>query len=79
MRQENVDWQVWLRQGADTLPCKLVITSTDDPSMPQYSALFKWQPKLTHPASAFTFVAPASSQKITLGKAPPQTADATRN
>jgi hypothetical protein len=66
MRQERVDWQVWIRQKGEALPCKLVITSTDDPSMPQYSAVFTWIPNKTYPASAFTFVPPKGATKIPL-------------
>lgn len=76
MREEAVDWQVWIRQKGAALPCKLVITSTDDPSMPQYSAVFRWTPQQKHPASAFTFVPPKGSHKIPLGKTPPETAAA---
>jgi hypothetical protein len=71
MRQEGVDWQVWTRQQGEALPCKLVITSTDDPSMPQYSAVFTWSLNQRHAASTFQFAPPKGSQKIELGKAPP--------
>ena len=68
MRQDLVDWQVWIRQKGEALPCKLVITSTDDPSMPQYSAVYTWIPNKTYPASAFTFVPPKGATKIPLEK-----------
>jgi len=76
MRQADVDWQVWIRQKGEALPCKLVITSTDDPSMPQYSAVFTWIPQQAHAASVFTFVPPKGSKKIVLEGAPPATAAA---
>jgi hypothetical protein len=77
MRQDEVDWQVWIRQKGQALPCKLVITSTDDPSMPQYSAVFTWIPEKAHPASTFTFVPPKGATKIPLErKAAAQTAGA---
>jgi hypothetical protein len=68
MRQDDVDWQVWIRQKGEALPCKLVITSTDDPSMPQYSAVYTWIPQQAHAASVFTFVPPKGSSKIPLEK-----------
>jgi hypothetical protein len=74
MRQQDVDWQVWIRQKGEALPCKLVITSTDDPSMPQYSARFTWITQEAHAASIFTFVPPKGSHKIPLEMAPSQTA-----
>ena len=73
LRQANVDWQVWIRQKGAALPCKLVITSTDDPSMPQSSAVYSWTPQKTHPANQFTFVPPKDSRKISLVKAPAST------
>jgi hypothetical protein len=76
MRQPDVDWQVWIRQKGEALPCKLVITSTDDPSMPQYSAVFTWIPQQAHAASVFTFVPPKGSHKIPLKEATPQAAAA---
>ena len=76
MRQADVDWQVWIRQKGEALPCKLVITSTDDPSMPQYSAVFTWIPQRAHAASVFTFVPPKGSQKIAIEGAPAPTAAA---
>lgn len=76
MRQQDVDWQVWIRQKGEALPCKLVITSTDDPSMPQYSAVFTWVPQQAHAASVFTFVPPKGSKKIPLEGAQAQAAAA---
>lgn len=58
VRQEFVDWQIWIRDGDQALPCKLVITSTDDPAMPQYTVRYTWTPQEAHPASTFAF-APA--------------------
>ena len=71
MRQDDVDWQVWIRQKGAALPCKLVITSTDDPSLPQYSAVYTWMPQQTHAASVFTFVPPKDSRKILIEKKRP--------
>lgn len=64
MRQEMVDWQVWIREGEDALPCKLVITSTDDPAMPQVSAVYHWNLRPVAAAEAFTFAPPAGASPI---------------
>ncbi|HEU0309968.1 MAG TPA: DUF2092 domain-containing protein, partial [Sphingomicrobium sp.] len=37
MRQQGVDWQIWLREGENALPCKLVIGMTGDPAIPEFS------------------------------------------
>lgn len=70
-RQANVDWQVWIAQGAQALPCKLVITTRDDPSMPQYSAVLAWQPQQSFAAETFAYTPQANAQKIVLGTAKP--------
>ena len=36
-RNEEVDWQIWIAQGANPYPCRYVITSKDMPLSPQYS------------------------------------------
>ena len=63
-RQEKVDWQVWVEEGAQPLPCKLVITSRDDPSMPQYTAVLHWDLTTPVEASALAFTPPADARKI---------------
>lgn len=70
MRQEGADWQVWIREGANALPCKVVITTTDDPSMPQYSTVFHWRPAQVFPADTFTFTPPANTRRIAIGRVP---------
>ena len=63
-RQAGVDWQIWIRQGKQPLPLKLVITTTDEPSQPQYVAVLKWNlsPKLTK--KDFMFTPPRDAKKI---------------
>lgn len=63
-RQELVDWQLWIRRDQTALPCKLIVTSTDDPSMPQYSATLSWDTTTVPPAEAFAFVPPEGALKI---------------
>ena len=65
-RQDSADWQVWLPASGPSLPCKLVITSTDDDSMPQYSAILKWKTGTPAPAGTFDFKPPAGYNKIAL-------------
>lgn len=72
MRQQGVDWQVWIRRGDNALPCKLVITSTDDPSMPQYTALMTWRPDQTFADSDFAFTPPANARQIQFSQVQPQ-------
>jgi hypothetical protein len=63
-RQENADWQIWIREGDEPLPCRLVITSREDPALPEYESRFRWnlQPVVT--AETFTFTPPEGADRI---------------
>ncbi|NJN45751.1 MAG: DUF2092 domain-containing protein [Candidatus Competibacteraceae bacterium] len=74
-RQEDVDWQLWIRQGEQPLPCKLVITTTDEESQPQYSAVMTWNLTPTIDPAGFTFVAPDDAHKIAIRPADTETQD----
>ncbi|MDD0972536.1 DUF2092 domain-containing protein [Pseudomonas fontis] len=54
-RQEGTDWQLWITRAEKPLPCKLVITTTDSPSFPEYIAVYRWNLKPTLQESMFTF------------------------
>jgi hypothetical protein len=76
LRQEGVDWQVWIQKGDTPLPRKLVITTTSDPAQPQYVSFLKWNldPKLDD--ATFSFSPPQGAMRIVLetadGKVAPQ-------
>ena len=65
-RQEGVDWQIWIQQGAVPLPRKLVITTTSEPTHPEYVATMRWKvaPKLEN--TVFSFKPPAGALRIPL-------------
>jgi hypothetical protein len=64
-RQPGVDWQIWIAPD-DSLPQKLVITSLDDPAMPQYTARLHWDTRSAIDANAFTFVPSEDAARIRL-------------
>jgi len=64
-RQEAVDWQIWIEAGSN-LPCKLVITDTTDPAMPQYVSTLRWTTQTPLSASELAFPPPADAQRITM-------------
>ena len=64
-RQEDADWQVWISQET-SLPKKLVITSGDDPSLPQYRAQLHWDTRTPVDATAFQFSPPADAHQLKL-------------
>ena len=63
-RQKHIDWEVWIQRDGAPLPCKLVITNRDDPSMPQYSARLRWSFPTSIADSAFTFVPSPTAHEI---------------
>ncbi|HKE48608.1 MAG TPA: DUF2092 domain-containing protein [Rhodanobacteraceae bacterium] len=62
-RQPDVDWQVWIARGTE-LPCKLVITTVEEPTRPQYVAVFTWHPNVAIDDKTFVFEKPKTAQKI---------------
>ncbi|HZZ11573.1 MAG TPA: DUF2092 domain-containing protein [Paraburkholderia sp.] len=54
-RQDGADWQLWVSRSDKPLPCKLVITTTDDDSRPEYSAVYRWNLTPGAKDASFTF------------------------
>jgi hypothetical protein len=63
-RQEGLDWQVWLQQGSNPLPRKLVLTTLDDDARPEYSSTLTWDLAPAYNDAAFTFDPPSDAKKI---------------
>ena len=66
LRQQGVDWQIWVERGAKPLPHKMVVTTTDEPAQPQFSATLSWNLGAQTPASAFTYVPAKDARRIEL-------------
>lgn len=65
-RQANVDWQLWVEQGARPLPRKIVITTRYEVGDPQYQAVLHWNLKPKIRSSTFEFNPPAGATEIPL-------------
>jgi hypothetical protein len=66
-RTKEVDWQIWITQGARPHPCRYVITSTDITDGPQYSVqLRNWKTGADVPTGDFAFKPPAGARQISL-------------
>ena len=64
-RAPHVDLQMWIQEGAQPLPRKMVITTRDLDNAPQYAVtMTKWnlQPKFN--AQTFSFTPPAGAKKV---------------
>ena len=63
--EKDIDWQIWIENGPQLTPCKLVITYKTQPSQPQFTAVFTdWDfaPRIAAPV--FTPEVPAGLEKI---------------
>jgi hypothetical protein len=63
-QNEDIDWQLWVQQGATPLPRRLVITTKEEEGQPQYISVMDWKlsPKINN--KLFTFVPPKDAHKI---------------
>jgi hypothetical protein len=65
-READVDWQVWIQQGDQPLPRKIVIIDRTDPARPTYTARLSWTINPTYADSDFTFVPDKDAKRIHL-------------
>ena len=64
-RKPGVDFQIWIQAGAQSLPRKLVLTTTDLPEAPQFSILMtNWNLSPTFDAKLFEFTPPKDAKQI---------------
>jgi hypothetical protein len=65
-RTKEVDWQIWIAQGARPYPCRYVITSTAVTGAPQYTIdVRSWKTGTEVGSVSFSFEAPAGAKKMT--------------
>lgn len=65
-READVDWEVWIQQGAQPLPRKIVIVNREDPAKPTFTARLQWTINPTFTDADFAFVPDANSKRIQL-------------
>lgn len=65
-READVDWEVWIDQGPQPLPHKLVIVDRSDPARPTFTTRLRWKVNPTFSDSDFTFVPDANAKRIQL-------------
>jgi len=64
-RTSVVDWQIWIQEGAQPLPRKLVITSRDVFNAPQFSiTITKWDLQPRFDDKTFTFTPPSGARTV---------------
>jgi hypothetical protein len=64
-RAPHVDWQIWIQEGAQPLPRRLVISTRDVTNVPQFAVtITNWNLKPSFGASTFAFTPPAGAKRI---------------
>ncbi|MEJ2086552.1 MAG: DUF2092 domain-containing protein, partial [Acidobacteriota bacterium] len=64
-RTPLVDWQIWIADGDEPLPYKYVLTTMDDPALPQYLVLMSdWNVDPKFDETLFEISAPEGAQEI---------------
>jgi hypothetical protein len=65
-REPDVDWEVWIQQGDQPLPRKLVIVNRNDPAKPTFTTRLAWTVNPTFSDADFAFVPDANAKQIQL-------------
>jgi hypothetical protein len=63
-RQARVDWEIWIREGEQPLPCRYRIVSLEDDARPAYEVSLTWNMTPTIGPNTFTFVPPEGADRI---------------
>ncbi len=64
-RAAQVDWQIWIEEGARPLPRRLLITTLDLPNAPQFSVtVTHWDLQPKFDARTFVFAPPVGTTRI---------------
>lgn len=64
-RAPHVDWQIWIQEGSQPLPRKLVVTTRDVVNAPQFTVVIsRWNLKPAFDAQTFAFAPPGNAKKI---------------
>jgi hypothetical protein len=62
---EEVDWQIWIKDGPEPLPLRYVITSKTVKGQPQFTVqMARWEPRATVDDAAFDFKPPPGAKKL---------------
>jgi len=67
-REKDIDWQVWIQQGPNPLPRRLVITTKTDEARPQHTAVYTWNLAPSFNEESFTFQPPPGTAKVPMAE-----------
>jgi len=62
---EEVDWQIWIQEGAQPLPVRFVVTTKGMKSQPQFTVqLTKWEPGAALTPATFQFASAGGARQV---------------
>ncbi len=65
MRKPGIDFELWVRQGPEPFPAKMMVVYTEDEGRPTYVARFRrWSTTLPEGDATFEFTAPGDAQRV---------------
>lgn len=67
-RQDGLDWQVWIQNGAYPLPLRIVLTTLTDEARPQHRAQYSWNLAPSFNEAAFAVQPPDDFKKIAMAE-----------
>lgn len=67
-REEDVDWEIWIQQGAQPLPRKVVIVDRTDPTHPTFISRLTWKANAPLTDADFTFTPDKNAKQIRLAE-----------
>ena len=68
-RNDDVDWQIWIRKGAEKFPCKMVITTKTMAQAPQYTTTIRsMRTNAKIAAASFAFTPAVGERRVEYGK-----------
>ena len=75
--QPVVDWELWIAEGAEALPCRLAIVYKNEPGPPRSDILFRdWNRAANSPADRFVAAIPQGYERIDIVERVPASEDA---
>jgi len=70
-RTKDIDWQIWIAQGAHPYPCRYVITSKKVTGFPEYTLdIWAWKTGSEVASDSFTLAIPAGAKKLAPSQVP---------
>jgi len=67
-RETDLDWQIWIREGGEPLPAKLVMRTASDPDKAQFTSTMTWNVAPSVSERSFTFEPTRDARRITIAE-----------